>query len=133
MIYAMTMEDGKFVKVGYTKHSDVEKRAAKLQTGTPYYIKTEFCVEGSLMQELAIHGALKMAFHRIRIKLPGNEWYPARHPFMQTFIRTLRNQGPNAALEMAERYNPAVKQWGTGAKFTEKNRARQFDEMAWGR
>lgn len=126
MIYAAIMDKGKFVKIGYTRSQNVEKRLAQLQTGSPFYIKLEFSIEGTLMQEQAIHASLRSAFNRIRIKIPGNEWYPAKHPFMREFLKLLKGGGPNAAIAFSERYNPAVKQWGKSERFNEKNRLRDL-------
>lgn len=126
MIYAMSMDDGRFVKIGYTGKDDAEKRAAQLQTGNPFYIRLMFTTGGSLMQEQALHSYLRIAFHRIRIPTPGNEWYPAKHPFMKGVLEVLEREGVNAAIFHCEKMNPSVRQWGTGKKFREKNRRREL-------
>lgn len=70
MIYAVTINKGKFVKIGFTNNNDLEKRVSQLQTGNPYYIKPEFMVEGTIRQEQTLHASLKTAFDRIRIPFP---------------------------------------------------------------
>lgn len=112
MIYVAEILDGKFVKIGFCADESPQKRLAQLQTGNPYQINLVFAVVGTLRQEQALHSALRVAFDRIFIKTPGNEWYPGRHPFMRNIIAQLGTGGANAAIAFAERYNPAVKQWG---------------------
>lgn len=129
MIYVITMQDGAFVKVGFTDGTTADKRIASLQTASPFQLDLLFTVDGTIRQEQALHGSLKVAFHRLRIKIPGNEWYPGRHPVMKEFVGTLRDAGANAALLVSERYNPAVRQFGTGKRFEQKNKARQLEEV----
>ena len=128
MIYVLSMEGGKYIKVGFTSGRSVESRVASLQTSSPYQLEVLFTVDGTLRQEQALHGAIRTAFHRIRIPIPGNEWYPGKHPFMRELMDALRG-GCNSAINHADRYNPSVRQFGTGAKFAEKNRKRAANEL----
>lgn len=102
---------GKYVKVGYSKDEDATKRIATLQTGNPFEITLLFTTYGILKQEQSLHGALRVAFGRVRIPMPPNEWYPARNPFFQGFLEYLKF-GPDAGLAYLENYNPAIKQPG---------------------
>lgn len=110
MIYVASMQEGRFVKIGYCSGSS-ESRIKALQTGNPYQIDLLFEVEGSLMQELALHASLKVAMARVRLPNPANEWYVGKHPFMVKFLSELRI-GPNFAMAHSEKYNPAIKQDG---------------------
>lgn len=112
MIYAVEVLDGKYVKVGFSKDEDPARRIKELQTGNPFEIKLLFTTYGTLMQEQALHSALRVAFGRIRIPMPPNEWYPARNPFFQKFLEYLK-YGPDAGVAYLENYNPAVKQPGS--------------------
>lgn len=109
MIYAAEIQAGKWIKIGFS--DDCAARLLQLQTGSPYRIGLLFIVEGSLMQEQAIHAALRTAFARIRLRQPGNEWYTGRHPFMKQFLADLRFGATNGLLH-AEKYNPSIKQPG---------------------
>lgn len=111
MIYAVAIMDGKYVKIGFSKDENAEKRIAQLQTGNPFEIKLLFTTFGTLMQEQALHSALATGFGRIRISMPPNEWYPGKNPFFQKFLDYLRF-GPDAGLAYLDNYNPAVKQPG---------------------
>ena len=111
MIYVVQIMNGKYVKVGFSKDERPERRIAELQTGNPFEITLRFTTSGTLMQERALHSALTVAFGRIRVPMPPNEWYPGNHPFMRGFLEYLK-YGPDAGLAYAENYNPAVKQSG---------------------
>lgn len=110
MIYAVHIQNSKWIKIGFTDES-CARRIAQLQTGNPYEIEVLFTVDGSLKQEQALHEALWKAFDRIRIPTPANEWYPGRNGFFQSFLSQLR-LGTNVGLAFLDRYNPAVKQPG---------------------
>lgn len=112
MIYAIEILDSKFIKIGYSKDEDATRRISELQTGNPYELKLLFTTYGTLIQEQALHSALKVAFGRIRIPMPPNEWYPGKNPFFQGFIEYLK-YGPDAGLAYLENYNPALKQGST--------------------
>ncbi len=112
MIYAVQILDNKFVKIGYSGDEDATKRIAQLQTGSPFEIKLLFTTYGSLQQEQSLHAALKVAFGRIRIPMPPNEWYPGKNPFFTGFLEYLK-YGPDAGLAYLENYNPAIKQGST--------------------
>lgn len=112
MIYAVHILEQKFIKVGFTKDEEPDRRVAELQTGNPFEIQVLFTTYGTLMQEQALHSALKVAFGRIRIPMPPNEWYPGRNPFFQGFLEYLK-YGPDAGLAYLDNYNPAVKQPGS--------------------
>lgn len=131
MIYVATMQGGKFVKIGFTADDTTRRRFASMQTATPFQIDELFTVAGSLRQEQAIHAALKVAFHRIRVPIPGNEWYPGRLPFMQKFLDALR-LGPVSAMAVADAYNPSVRQFGTSRRFDRKNAQRIDQERSSG-
>jgi hypothetical protein len=109
MIYAVGIQEGKWVKIGYSKEEDPTRRISELQTGNPFEIKAVFVTYGTLRQEQALHSALRVAFGRIRIPMPPNEWYPARNPFFAKFLEYLK-YGPDAGLAYLENYNPAIKQ-----------------------
>lgn len=111
MIYAVEIMDGKYVKVGFSKDENPEKRIAQLQTGNPFEIKLLFTTYGTLIQEQTIHSALTTGFGRIRIAMPPNEWYPGKNPFFQKFLDYLKF-GPDAGLAYLDNYNPATKQPG---------------------
>lgn len=115
MIYAVEICNKKFVKIGYSANDDLSVRIAGLQTGCPYEIRPILSTFGTLRQEKSLHSSLLVAFHRIRIEIPPNEWYPGRHPFMQEVVEYLR-YGPLAALALIENKNPAVKQFGKKGK-----------------
>ena len=110
MIYVASILDGKFVKVGFCKDDDPSVRIAQLQTGNPFKINLVFCVPGTLIQEQAIHSSLRVAFSRIRVPMPPNEWYPGHH-FMREFMKELV-LGANVGLAFSEAYNPSVRQFG---------------------
>lgn len=107
MIYAVYIQDQRFVKVGFCKDGGIERRIAQLQTGNPFEIKLLFHTYGTIVQEKALHSALRVAFGRIRIAMPPNEWYPGTNPFFQGFLEYLK-YGPDAGLAYAENYNPSV-------------------------
>lgn len=119
MIYVAKIQDGKFIKVGFSGAKSVSERLSTLQTGCPYKIDEVFCIEGTLMQEQAIHGALKAAFARVRIPMPPNEWYPGKTPFFKEFLENLK-YGFDFGLTFLEKYNVAVKQPSTKIR---KNKA----------
>lgn len=111
MIYVVQIMDGKYVKVGFSKDENPDRRISELQTGNPFEIQLRFTTSGTLMQEQSLHSALKVAFGRVRIPMPPNEWYPGKSPFMQGFLEYLK-YGPDAGLAYLENYNPSVKQSG---------------------
>lgn len=111
MIYAVEILDKKFIKIGFSAIDDVGKRISELQTGNPFLISPVLTTYGTLRQEQALHAALKIAFGRIRIPMPPNEWYPGRNPFISNFLEYLK-YGPDAGLALIENYNPAIKQPG---------------------
>ena len=111
VIYAVEIMDSKFVKIGYSNDEDPGRRLAELQTGNPFEIKLLFTTYGTLMQERALHSSLAVAFGRVRIPMPPNEWYPGKNAFFQGFLEYLK-YGPDAGLAYAENYNPNVKQPG---------------------
>ena len=110
MIYAVGVLENKFVKIGYCKDKNINTRVGQLQTGNPYEIVPILSVEGTLRQEQAMHAALSVAFARIGIPVPPNEWYPARQPFFLQFLANLKD-GANVGLSWAEKYNPSIKQY----------------------
>jgi hypothetical protein len=127
MIYAVEILDRKFVKIGFSANEDVAMRIASLQTGCPFEIKPILTTFGSLLQEQALHASLLVAFNRIRVPVPPNEWYPGLHPFMKEFVEYLR-YGPDAALALAEHKNPAVRQFSTKTK---RGSYEKCDIMRW--
>jgi hypothetical protein len=112
MIYAASILDNKFVKIGFSKSEDATKRIAELQTGNPYEIKLLFTTYGTLQQEQSLHASLSVAFGRIRVPMPPNEWYPGKNPFFVEFLEYLK-YGPDAGLAFSENYNPAIRQGST--------------------
>lgn len=121
MIYAAEILDNKFVKIGFSDGPDASRRIASLQTGCPFQIKPLFVIPGTLRQEQSLHAALSVAFGRIRIPMPPNEWYPGRNPFFAEFLANLR-LGFDVGLAHAEKFNPSVRQSGqAGARSTEPN------------
>lgn len=112
MIYAASVLDSMFVKIGYA--DDVEKRMRSLQTGNPFEITPLFSVEGTLRQEQTLHHLLLNAFRRIRIPIPPNEWYPGKNPVFQQFLGNLR-YGFGPAMAFLEAYDSNVKQPGMKA------------------
>jgi hypothetical protein len=117
MIYALQIQDGKFVKVGFAGDS-VERRVASLQTGNPHSIEILFATEGTLRQEHSIHDALTRMMERLHLPAPINEWYPGRHPFMKSFLNELRN-GPVNAIAFADNYILGSRRWMGGAQARE--------------
>lgn len=111
MIYVAEILDSKFIKIGFSASNDVQERISSLQTGNPFQIKPVFTIAGTLRQEKTIHAALNVAFGRIRIPIPPNEWYPGKHPFMQDFLSALK-YGVDTGLSVANKYPPCVKQPG---------------------
>jgi hypothetical protein len=109
VIYAAEILDRKFVKIGFSKDDNAERRLAELQTGSPYQIKLLFTTYGTLKQEQALHSALTAAFARVRLPMPPNEWYPGKNQFFSGFLDYLK-YGPDAGLAYAENYNVSVKQ-----------------------
>jgi len=120
MIYAVEIKEKRFVKIGYTDSTDAASRIAALQTGNPYEINKLFCVDGTLRQEQALHSALKVAFGRIRIPMPPNEWYPGKSEFFTNFLEYL-SYGPDAGLLYLDKYSPNVKQCGKKGNNVEPN------------
>ena len=112
MIYAVHILNQKYVKIGYSFEEDVSIRISQLQTGNPFQIKPLFTTFGTLMQERALHSSLTIAFGRIRMPNPPNEWYRGNSHFFKSFLEYL-SYGPDAGLMFLEQYNPSVKQ---GAK-----------------
>lgn len=109
MIYVVQILDGKFAKVGFSSSETTKQRITALQTGCPFEITEVLTVTGTLIQEQSIHAALGVAFTRIRIPIPPNEWYPALNPFFKSFIEALKF-GANQGISFAEKYNQNVKQ-----------------------
>ena len=109
MIYLVEVENFRFIKIGFSANDDVSVRIAQLQTDNPHPINPVFTVEGTLRQEQAIHAAASEAMLRLRIGIPGNEWYPGRHPILRRLVDELR-KGPNYAMAFLEKYSSAVKQ-----------------------
>lgn len=120
MIYAVHVLDSKFVKIGFTKSTNIHERIAALQTGCPYEINLLFAVEGTIMQEQTLHKALFDALTRIRIPMPPNEWYAGRGHFMQSFLDELQF-GVNNAIAFCDSYNQNVKQPRKGETSVEPN------------
>ena len=54
MIYFITQENGKFVKIGYTEH-DVDKRLISLQTGNPHRLEVYTTVDDSSLMDTDLH------------------------------------------------------------------------------
>lgn len=125
MIYAVQILDERYVKIGFSSSNDVRERISALQTGSPFEIVPMFTVDGTLMQEQALHSALRCAFGRIRIPMPPNEWYPGKNGFFRQFLRELKF-GANNGLAFLDRYNPAVKQPGAKSEIVDPN-------YCWGR
>jgi hypothetical protein len=115
VIYAVQILDQKFVKIGFSSNEDVGERIAALQTGCPFEIRPMFTTFGTLRQEKAIHSSLTIAFGRIRVPMPPNEWYPGKTPLFAQFLEHLR-YGADAALMLMEKYNPSVNQGGCGVR-----------------
>lgn len=111
MIYALQIQDFKYVKIGFSANEDVLERIAALQTGNPYQLMPVLTTFGTIRQEQALHHALNKGFGRIRIPIPPNEWYPGKNPWFQRFLEMLK-YGPDAALLFLDGYDPAVKQPG---------------------
>lgn len=109
LIYLVEVENFRFIKIGYSANDDVSVRISQLQTGNPHQINPVFCVDGTLRQEQALHAAMAAAMLRIRIGIPGNEWYPGRHPIIKEMIEALRS-GPNQAMAFLDKYHASVKQ-----------------------
>lgn len=109
MIYAVEILDRMFVKIGFCKAEDAQSRIATLQTGSPFEIKLIGLTDGTLMQEKAIHASLTVAFSRIRVPMPPNEWYPGRIPLMRELVDVMP-LGANQMLALSEKYSPAVNQ-----------------------
>jgi hypothetical protein len=108
MIYVVEILDQKFIKIDFSKEGTTLRRIAELQTGNPFEIKEVFIIEGSLMQEQAIHSSLLVAMTRCGLPHPPNEWYPGTNPFMQQFLERLKF-GANQGIAFAEEYNANVK------------------------
>lgn len=111
MIYAVEILDKKFVKIGFSANEDIRERIGALQTGCPFEIKEIFTTFGTLRQEKSLHAELSIAFGRIRIPMPPNEWYPGRNPFFTKFLEYLK-YGPDAGLALLQNYAPEVRQPG---------------------
>ena len=111
MIYAVEILDMSFVKIGFSANSDVNQRISELQTGNPFQINPLLTVDGTLRQEKSLHAALIVAFGRIRVPMPPNEWYPGRQPFMRGFIESLK-YGFDAGFSYATSKDPSVRQGG---------------------
>lgn len=109
MIYVASILNGKYVKIGYCRDDTQDRRIASLQTGSPFKIEYVFGITGTLVQEQELHKALRIAFGRIRLPMPPNEWYPARNPFFKGFIEYLK-YGLPAGIAYLDNYNPSVKQ-----------------------
>lgn len=109
MIYVVQIQGGKYIKVGYSKADSSCERIAALQTGSPYQIEELFCVDGTLMQEKALHSALRSAFARVMMPMPPNEWYPGKNHFFKEFLSNLKF-GFDMGLSFIEKYNVSVKQ-----------------------
>jgi hypothetical protein len=90
MIYAVHILRTQFVKIGYSQHEDVKRRIAELQTGCPFEILPLFTIDGTLLQEKALHAALLDSFAQIRVPMPPNEWYPGRLPYFKRFLDNLK-------------------------------------------
>jgi len=113
MIYVIQILNNKFIKIGFSKYDDVSYRISELQTGNPYEIKPVFTTFGTLIQEKELHRSLLVAFTRIRIPIPPNEWYPGKAPMFQEFLGYLK-YGPNAGMAFLDKYNQSIKQPGHG-------------------
>ena len=111
MIYVVEVLQRKFIKVGFSADPDVSVRIAQLQTGNPFEIVPVFTIEGTLRQEQSLHSALNNAFTRIRISIPGNEWYPGKHPFTEKFLEHLK-YGFEHGFAIASQMDRNVKQPG---------------------
>lgn len=107
MIYALEIADRLFVKIGFCVAEDAQKRIAALQTGNPFEIKLIGLTNGTLMQERALHSSLKMAFARLRIPMPPNEWYPGRVQFMRDIVEAMP-LGANQMLALSESFSPTM-------------------------
>ena len=126
MIYCLYIEKFKFVKFGYTRSTDVNKRIAELQTGCPYEIKPVFTVEGTLRQEQELHSALRKAFARCHIPIPPNEWYPGCNFIVKNTMHLLvTNMGNiNHALNLLDGFDPNLKH-----RFSNKKKPNKLSEM----
>ena len=112
MIYVASILNGKYVKIGYCRDGTHERRIAALQTGCPFEIVFMFDIEGTLVQEQELHKALRIAFGRVRIPMPPNEWYPAKNPFFKGFIEYLK-YGCAAGTAYLDNYNPTIRPGST--------------------
>jgi len=112
MIYAVGIMERKYMKIGYTAESDVDRRISELQTGCPFQIQERFVIDGTLRQEQSLHDALRRAFGRIRIPIPPNEWYPARNTFFTNFLKELEF-GFDCGFAFLTQYDPSHKRPST--------------------
>lgn len=91
MIYAVHIQDKKFVKIGFCV--DLTQRIRELQTGNPYELVPLFAIPGTLAQEHALHDALRGALQALRQPMPlmrATEWYLGRTEFFLAFLDELR-------------------------------------------
>lgn len=128
MIYCVYIEKFKFVKFGYTKSEDVNKRISELQTGCPYEIIPVFIVEGTLRQEQELHSALTKAFRRCKMQIPPNEWYPGCNFIVKNALNLLtKNSGNiNHALHMLDMFDPNLRY-----RESMKKRSKEFVAVDW--
>lgn len=98
-------------------------RLKALQTACPFEMKILFCVDGTLMQEQAVHSSLLVAFTRIGLPMPPNEWYPGRNEFFHSFLKEL-SISANVGIAYCEKYNCNVKQWS-------KKRGQRVPNIKW--
>lgn len=77
-----------YVKVGFTRHPDAEKRRRKLQTGNPRKLEVLVqCMAGDVRD-------VERDFHQLfeSNRVEGGEWF-RQTPAMRHFIATLRSAG----------------------------------------
>jgi hypothetical protein len=69
MIYFIKLKNFDFVKIGYTKNKNVNKRINSYKTHTPFEVETLLIIEG----DLNLESELLIKFDKYRIK--NKEWF----------------------------------------------------------
>lgn len=136
MIYCLEILNFKYIKFGFTSKNDLTQRISSLQTGCPFEIKPVFFIEGTIKQEKELHKTLSIAFGRMNIPIPPNEWYPGRNTASKHALEmiTQKRGGINHAISCLDKWNPSLNQLtGSSSKRSDKVKLQwpAMSETAW--
>ena len=82
-VYFAITEDANYVKIGYSKEENVERRINKIQIGCPFYLSVVHIIEGAdIYEEHKLH-------NEFRKQLVRGEWF-LYEPVISSYLENLK-------------------------------------------